>query len=43
IVRLRKYIEEVPSKPRHLLTVRSVGYRFVAESMETKRGGQRVK
>jgi DNA-binding response OmpR family regulator len=30
IVRLRKYIEEDPSKPRHLLTVRGVGYRFVA-------------
>jgi DNA-binding response OmpR family regulator len=31
IVRLRKYLEEDPSKPRHLLTVRGVGYRFVAE------------
>ena len=31
IVRLRKYIEDEPSKPRHLLTVRGVGYRFVAE------------
>ncbi|MGB7925712.1 MAG: response regulator transcription factor [Pyrinomonadaceae bacterium] len=31
IVRLRKYIEEEPSKPRHLLTVRGVGYRFIAE------------
>jgi len=31
VVRLRRYIEENPSKPRHLLTVRSVGYRFVAE------------
>ncbi|HVF51782.1 MAG TPA: response regulator transcription factor [Pyrinomonadaceae bacterium] len=30
IVRLRKYIEEEPSKPKHLLTVRGVGYRFVA-------------
>jgi two-component system alkaline phosphatase synthesis response regulator PhoP len=29
IVRLRKYIEEDPSKPGHLLTVRGVGYRFV--------------
>jgi two-component system, OmpR family, alkaline phosphatase synthesis response regulator PhoP len=29
IVRLRKYIEEEPAKPRHLLTVRGVGYRFV--------------
>ena len=29
IVRLRKYIEPDPAKPRHLLTVRGVGYRFV--------------
>jgi DNA-binding response OmpR family regulator len=32
IVRLRRYIEEDPSKPRHLLTVRGVGYRFVASA-----------
>jgi DNA-binding response OmpR family regulator len=31
IVRLRRYIEDNPAKPRHLLTVRGVGYRFVAE------------
>jgi DNA-binding response OmpR family regulator len=30
IVRLRKYIEDDPGKPRHLLAVRGVGYRFVA-------------
>ena len=30
IVRLRRYIEDDPTRPRHLLTVRSVGYRFVA-------------
>lgn len=30
IVRLRRYIEKDPSNPRHLLTVRGVGYRFVA-------------
>ncbi len=30
IVRLRRYIEEDPSQPQHLLTVRGVGYRFVA-------------
>jgi DNA-binding response OmpR family regulator len=30
IVRLRKYLESDPAKPRHLLTVRGVGYRFVA-------------
>jgi DNA-binding response OmpR family regulator len=32
IVRLRKYIEDEPSRPRHLLTVRGVGYRFVLEA-----------
>ena len=31
VARLRRYIEDEPSKPRHLQTVRSVGYRFVAE------------
>ncbi len=30
IVRLRKYLEDEPARPRHLLTVRGVGYRFVA-------------
>ena len=30
IVRLRRYIEEDPGQPVHLLTVRGVGYRFVA-------------
>ena len=30
IARLRKYIEPEPSRPRHLLTIRSVGYKFVA-------------
>jgi two-component system, OmpR family, alkaline phosphatase synthesis response regulator PhoP len=29
VVRLRKYIEEEPAKPKHLLTVRGVGYKFV--------------
>lgn len=31
IVRLRRYIEDDPSAPRHLLTVRGLGYRFVPE------------
>jgi two-component system alkaline phosphatase synthesis response regulator PhoP len=31
IVRLRRYIEDNPSKPEHLLTVRGVGYRFMAD------------
>ena len=30
IVRLRRYLEDKPSSPRHLQTVRGVGYRFVA-------------
>jgi DNA-binding response OmpR family regulator len=30
IVRLRRYIEDDPTSPRHLTTVRGVGYRFVA-------------
>jgi DNA-binding response OmpR family regulator len=29
IVRLRRYIEDEPGNPRHLRTVRGVGYRFV--------------
>lgn len=31
IVRLRRYIEDEPARPKHLLTVRGVGYRFVAQ------------
>jgi len=31
VVRLRRYMEEDPSSPKHLQTVRGVGYRFVAE------------
>ena len=30
IVRLRRYLEDDPVHPRHLLTVRGIGYRFVA-------------
>lgn len=30
IVRLRRHIEKEPVRPKHLLTVRSVGYKFVA-------------
>ncbi len=36
IVRLRRYIEAEPSSPRHLLTVRGVGYRFVPEPAEAE-------
>ncbi|MEJ0034742.1 MAG: response regulator transcription factor [Gammaproteobacteria bacterium] len=31
IVRLRRYLEDDPKRPRYLLTVRGVGYKFVAE------------
>ncbi len=31
IVRLRRYIEQEPQNPRHLRTVRGVGYRFQSE------------
>jgi len=34
VVRLRRYIEPDPSKPKHLLTIRGVGYQFVAEPEE---------
>jgi DNA-binding response OmpR family regulator len=37
IVRLRKYIEDEPAKPRHLLTVRGIGYRFIPEPDEGMR------
>jgi len=31
MVRLRRNIEDDPRRPRHLLTVRGLGYRFVAQ------------
>ena len=31
IVRLRRYIEPDPAKPRYLLTVRGIGYKFVLD------------
>ena len=34
IVRLRRYVEDDPTLPRHLQTVRGVGYRFVASPAE---------
>jgi DNA-binding response OmpR family regulator len=36
VVRLRRYIEDEPARPRHLLTVRGVGYRFVASPTAAK-------
>lgn len=32
IVRLRRYLEDDPARPKHLLTVRGVGYRFESEA-----------
>jgi DNA-binding response OmpR family regulator len=34
VVRLRRYIEDDPGHPRHLLTVRGVGYKFLAKPEE---------
>ncbi|MGO9124423.1 MAG: response regulator transcription factor [Terriglobales bacterium] len=34
MVRLRRYVEDDPATPTHLLTVRGVGYRFVPEPAE---------
>jgi DNA-binding response OmpR family regulator len=34
VVRLRRYIEDDPANPRHLRTVRGVGYRFTAKPEE---------
>jgi DNA-binding response OmpR family regulator len=35
IVRLRRYIEDEPSHPKHLITVRGLGYRFMIEPQQT--------
>jgi two-component system, OmpR family, alkaline phosphatase synthesis response regulator PhoP len=35
IVRLRRYIELDPQHPKHLLTVRGIGYRFIAQPKES--------
>jgi DNA-binding response OmpR family regulator len=34
IVRLRRYLETDPANPRHLLTVRGIGYEFVGDPKE---------
>jgi DNA-binding response OmpR family regulator len=34
VARLRKYIEKEPSRPKHLQTVRGVGYRFVSKPQQ---------
>ena len=33
IVRLRKYLEDIPDKPKIVLTVRGVGYKFAADQV----------
>jgi DNA-binding response OmpR family regulator len=35
IVRLRRYLEDDPVRPKHLLTVRGIGYRFVVSRDES--------
>ena len=37
IVRLRRFLNEDPSTPRHVLTVRGRGYRFIAEPADPGR------
>jgi DNA-binding response OmpR family regulator len=37
IVRLRRFLNEDPSAPRHVITVRGVGYRFIAEPAASER------
>jgi two-component system OmpR family response regulator len=37
VMRLRKLIERDPTEPRHLLSVRGTGYRFVANPMDLNR------
>jgi DNA-binding response OmpR family regulator len=37
IARLRKYVEDKPSSPKHLLTVRGVGYKFVPETGKARK------
>ena len=39
IVRLRRFLNEDPGKPRHVLTIRGVGYKFIAEPARESRGG----
>jgi len=40
IVRLRRYIEDDPTHPRHLLTVRGLGYRFVSSPENRQERGK---
>jgi len=38
IARLRKYIEDEPARPKHLLTMRGVGYKFVTGAAPKPQG-----
>ena len=40
LVRLRRVLEKDPARPRHLITVRGVGYRLVVGEGETAPGGE---
>jgi two-component system OmpR family response regulator len=40
IVRLRKYFEKDPARPRHFLSVRGAGYRFVAAGDDSGSGAE---
>ncbi|WP_396625235.1 response regulator transcription factor [Luteitalea sp.] len=37
IVRLRRFLNEDPSRPRHVLTVRGIGYKFIANPVDPPR------
>ena len=39
VMRLRRMIEDDPTTPRHLLSIRGTGYRFVREPAEEKNSG----
>jgi two-component system OmpR family response regulator len=39
VMRLRKYFEADPARPRHFLSVRGAGYRFVAKAEEEEAAG----
>jgi DNA-binding response OmpR family regulator len=36
IVRLRRFLNENPTNPRHVLTVRGIGYKFIAEPAKSE-------
>ena len=41
IVRLRRFLNEDPANPRHVLTVRGIGYKFIAEPAADRPGETR--